>query len=219
MMERTRPIFDPDAESTLSELDGLTLATDADGTLVGYAAWNRGPGYDDTARLSVFDLIGLTADATTALLGMLASWASVAPTLELRLPEPDPAHLLAPYTGSPVRSRQPWMLRIVDAPAAVSARGWPPLLDAAVDLLLDDDVCPWNSGPHRLVVSGGSGRLEPGGSGVVRLSMRGFALLYAGGGGPALLRRAGLMAGGDDQTDAILQAATAGPPPALLDYF
>jgi hypothetical protein len=49
--------------------------------------------------------------------------------------------------------------------------------------------------------------------------MRGFALLYAGVGGPALLRRAGLLDGGDANTDAFLQAAAAGPAPALLDYF
>ena len=219
MMDRTGPTFDTSAETMIGGLDGVTLAVDQDATPVGYASWNRGGGYDESGRLTVYDLIGLTPDATTALLGMLAGWANVAPTLELRLPEPDPAFLLAPSTGVALRSRQPWMLRIVDAPGAVAARGWPPLLDAAVDLLLDDEVCPWNSGPHRLVLSGGSGRLEPGGAATVRLSMRGFALLYAGGGGPALLRRAGLMTGGDERTDAVLQAAAAGPRPTLLDYF
>ena len=56
--------------------------------------------------------------------------------------------------------------------------------------------------PARL--EGGSGRLEPGGSGAVRLSIRGLAVLYTGAASPA---------------DAFLAAASAGPPPALLDYF
>jgi predicted acetyltransferase len=223
LMDRSGPAFDTTPETVLAAFDGITLAHGSDGTLQGYASWDRGTGRDAAARLSVYDLIGLTAEATTALLGMLAGWASVVHTLELRLPDPDPAFLLSSFVassaGAQVRSRQPWMLRLIDAPAAIAARGWPPLLDGAVDVLLDDEVCPWNSGPHRLVLSAGSGRLEPGGSGSVRLSMRGFALLYAGVGGPALLRRAGLLDGGDANTDAFLQAAAAGPAPALLDYF
>lgn len=48
--------------------------------------------------------------------------------------------------------------------------------------------------------------------------MRGLALLYAGAADPAVLRRAGLLSG-DNRSDAFLQAATAGPAPALLDSF
>lgn len=165
------------------------------------------------------DLVGLTGPATTALLAMLATWSSVAPTVVLRLPDPDPATLLATMTGARIDSEDRWMLRLVDAPRAVAARGWPPHLDGAVDLLIDDEVWPWNAGPHRLVLAGGEARLEPGGSAGVRLSARGLAVLYAGAGSPSLLRRSGLLDGGNDATDALLQAATAGPAPALLDYF
>jgi hypothetical protein len=34
-----------------------------------------------------------------------------------------------------------------------------------------------------------------------------------------VLRRAGFLSGGNAETDAFLMAATAGPAPALLDYF
>src|SRR6185503_15238156 len=109
-------------------------------------------------------------------------------------------------------------MRRPPAPAAVAARGWPPHLSGAVDLALDDDVCPWNSGAWRLVLDGGEGRLEPGGSGAVRMTMRGLAVWYAGAADPTVLRRAGLLAG-DDSADAFLAAASAGPRPALEDYF
>ncbi|PZS36308.1 MAG: GNAT family N-acetyltransferase [Pseudonocardiales bacterium] len=125
------------------------------GAIEGYASWDRGPGYDASGRLSVFDLMGLTGPATTALLAMLGTWTSVAPALELRLPEPDPAILLAPFVGATVQSSQPWML-------------WPEHVAGSVDLLLTDDMCPWNAGPHRLVLDGGYGRLEVGGGGDVR---------------------------------------------------
>jgi predicted acetyltransferase len=215
MLERSGPLYA--ASDVLSEFDGVTLAV-REGRAEGYASWNRTPGYDASGRVNVFDLIGLTPDATNALLAMLASWADVAPTIGLRLPDGDAAPLLAPFTAAAVESREPWMLRVLDAPAAVAARGWPPHLSGSVDLELEDAVCPWNAGSWRLVLEGGEGRLEPGGSGAVRVTMRGLAVLYAGGATPAVLRRAGLLAG-DEAADAFLAAASAGPVPALLDYF
>lgn len=69
------------------------------------------------------------------------------------------------------------MLRVLDAAGAVAARGWPRHVAGSVDLWLDDDVCPWNAGPHRLSLEGGTGRLDPGGDGSVRLTARGLAVL------------------------------------------
>lgn len=219
LMERSGPLFATSPEAVLTGHDGITVAAGPDGGIDGYASWDRGPGSDVTGRLSVPDLIGLTASATSGLLAMLGRWASVAPTLALRLPDPDPAFLLASSGAAQVESRNPWMLRILDAAGAVAARGWPPHLDGSVDLILEDDLCPWNAGPRRFVLAGGMGRLELGGRARVRLSMRGFAVLYGSAGSPALLRRAGLLHGGDASTDAFLQAAAAGPTPALLDSF
>ena len=144
--------------------------------------------------MSVFDLIGLTGEATRALLAMLGTWRDVAPTIRLRLPDSDPVPLLAPLVHTTLESRYPWMLRVLDAPGAVAARGWPPHLSGAIDLALDDDVCPWNSGAWRLVLEAGEGRLESGGSGAVRMTMRGLAVWYAGAadpGGAAAGRPAG----------------------------
>lgn len=218
LMERSGPLLDTTAAAVLHGHDGITVAERENGGIEGYASWDRGPGYDASGRLSVPDLFGHTAPVTEALLAMLGSWASVAPTLRLRLPDPDPAVLLAPLVGSTVESRDPWMLRVLDAPAAVAARGWPAHVDGSVDLLLEDDACPWNAGPHRLVLDGGRGRLEAGGRGEVHLSARGFAVLFAGAGDPALLRRAGLL-DGSTESDGFLQVATSGPRPTLLDYF
>jgi hypothetical protein len=50
------------------------------------------------------------------------------------------------------------------------------------------------------------------------MTMRGLAVWYAGAADPAVLRRAGLLAG-DESGDAFLAAASAGPRPALQDYF
>jgi predicted acetyltransferase len=215
MLERSGPIYT--GLHPVERYDGVTLAVGPDG-VQGYASWDREPGYDADGRLSVFDLIGLTGEATRALLAMLGTWRDVAPTIRLRLPDSDPLPLLAPLVNATVESRDAWMLRVLDAAGAIAARGWPPHLSGAVDLALDDEVCPWNSGPQRLVLDGGVARLEPGGGGAVRFTMRGLAVWYAGAAHPAVLRRAGLLAG-DDGADAFLAAASAGPRPALQDYF
>jgi predicted acetyltransferase len=202
--------------AALDPHDGLTIAVEPGGEIEGYATWDRPP---NKGRVVVPDLVGLSAPATLALLAMLGSWAAVAGEVALRLPDPDPARLLTAFTGARVESEDRWMLRILDAEAAIAARGWPPHLAGAVDLDLRDEVCPWNAGARRLVVERGSGRLEPGARPSMRLAVGGLALLYAAAGGPALLRRAGLLEGGTDETDAFLSAAFAGPAPTLLDFF
>lgn len=219
LMERSGPLFDTSPGAVLAGHDGITVATDSAGSVQGYVSWKRGPGYDASSRLSVPDLIGLSAPATTAMLALLGSWASVAPTVVLRLPDPDPAALLSSFTGARVESDDRWMLRVLDAAGAVAARGWPRHVNGSVDLLLADGVCPWNAGPQRLILADGVGRLEPGGRGELHLDIRGLALIYAGIGAPALLRRAGLLGGDSTDGETFLQAAAAGPPPALLDYF
>jgi predicted acetyltransferase len=185
----------------------------------GYAAWDRRPGQDVGGAIDVFDLMALTAPAALALVGMLGSWGAIAPALYLRLAPASPVSLLAPFVSARVHSWEPWMLRVLDAPGAVAARGWPAHVRGEADLELDDPVCPWNSGRWRLELRDGRARLTAGGTGATRLDMRGLAVLYAGAAGPAPLRRAALLSGGDPATDAFLQAATAGPPPALLDSF
>jgi predicted acetyltransferase len=154
-----------------------------------------------------------------ALLSMLGGWASVAPTIGLSQPSPDPVALLTTSAGrGTVEQRQPWMLRVVDAPGAIAARGWSAHLRGGVGIEIEDVECPWNAGPWRLVLDAGEARLEPGGSGGATFSPRGLALWYAGAASPAVLRRAGLLTG-DAGSDDLLQVATAGPTPALLDYF
>jgi predicted acetyltransferase len=218
MMDRTGPTFSATPAELLADYDGVTVAVGSDGAVTGYASWERGSGYDAGGKVTVDDLVGADPAALGALLSMLGGWASVAPTTHIRLSTPDPVGYLFPDTTGRVESRQPWMLRLVDAAGAVAARGWPAHLRGTVDLDLVDEECLWNAGRHRLVLDGGEALLEPGGEGRVRLSARGAGAWWAGAASPAVLRRAGLLAGETD-ADALLLAATAGPPPTLHDYF
>jgi predicted acetyltransferase len=216
LMERSGPLF-ASGDDMIDHFDGVTVAVE-DGVVVGYASWDRGPGYDASGKLTVYDLIGATDGATATLLAMVAGWASVAPNIVLRLSDQDPAFLHFALSGTKIESRQSWMARMVDVGAAISARGWPPHLTGRVDLELGDEICPWNDGRFVLELSGGEAKLSPGGEATVRLETRGLALWYCGAATPATLRRAGLLSGPTD-ADPFLQAATAGPAPSLLDYF
>jgi predicted acetyltransferase len=119
-------------------------------------------------------------------------------------------------------TNHPWMLRVVDLPAAVAARGWPAaayLGSFAVDLEVVDEHAPWHAGRHRLVVDSGKVTCEPGGSGAVRLAARALGPWYAGSADTSMLRRAGLLEA--DPADAhLLDLLTGAPHPArMADSF
>jgi predicted acetyltransferase len=224
MLERSGPLFVNDPERYLRAVDGITLAVGPDGCVEGYCRWDRGTGSEGATRLTVWDLIATTGRATRALLAGIGSWSSVLATVALRLPDPDPVRWLLPVGDLTVERQQPWMLKILDADAAVRARGWPQHLSAVLDLtLLDGDrpagAAPGEDGRCRWNIDGGKATVEPGGPGTIRLDVRGLSALYAGAGSAAMLRHAGLLSGGDAGADALLDAATAAPAPALLDFF
>jgi predicted acetyltransferase len=118
-----------------------------------------------------------------------------------------------------IAHRSRWMLRVVDAPTAIAARGFPAATSLTVPLRIADDARPANSGRWQLTVTGGAGTLDPLGPGTsaVTLGSRGLAALYAG--TPlAALRQAGLASGGTSADDVALDAAFAASP-FMLDAF
>lgn len=209
MLDRSGPAF---ALGEVLDLDLVHVVPGDDG-LRGYlSADRRGD------SIVVHDLVADDAPAARALLAGLGAWASVAAEASLRLIDPA-VDLLVPRVATPV-DVHPWMLRVVDLPSAVAARGWPAATLAkpfAVDLDLTDADAPWHAGRHRLVWDGDAVTCEPGGSGAVRITARGLAAWYAGAAGTATLRRAGLLDGGPaDGLDALI----GGPKPArMADEF
>jgi len=202
MLDRAGPPFEP---ARLLELDVVTVAAGPDGPR-GYLGATR-----DEPGLVVYDLVALDLDASLALLRSVASWAGQLSTVRMRLMEP--RWLLSAQLGVTLTS-DPWMLRVVDLPAAVAARGWPraALLrpGLAADIEVVDEHAPWHAGRHRLVVDGGAVAISAGGSGAVRLTARGLAAWYAGSASSGQLRRAGLLAG-DPTHAAVLDALTGTP--------
>lgn len=203
----------PRAPRGLPTGDVLTLA-EQDGAVTGYLAYDRGLGYDAAARLQVLELVAGTQPAFAALLGSLARWDAVAPTLRWWGPTERLGWHLPGRLPPPAESR-PWMLRVLDAPAAVAARGFAEAVTVDAAFFLLDPDTPGHEGPWRLQVAAGRGVLVRAGGRPPALDRRGLALLYAGTAGTAALLRAGLL----EARVPGLDAAFAGPAPQLTDYF
>jgi predicted acetyltransferase len=152
----------------------------------------------------------------------LGSHASIAEKVYARTGPASAFWWLTRERDADIAHRSLWMLRVVDAPAAIAARGFPAATSLTVPLRIADETRPANSGRWRLTVAGGAGTLEPLGPDAsevpaVTLGARGLAALYAG--TPLVaLRQAGLAAGGTAADAAALDAAFAATP-YMLDAF
>ncbi|MBM0231067.1 GNAT family N-acetyltransferase [Micromonospora sp. STR1_7] len=218
MLTRRGELFDFFAADGGLPGDGLTLV-EHDGDLVGYATWQRGRGYGADSVLTVDEALATTSEAARELVGVLASWASVAPTLRLCPLDGDAVGVHLPLESAREHERDLWMHRPVDVARAVSARGWPAHARGVVDFSLTDPLAEWNTGTWRLAVTDGAAELTRfDGEADLRLNVRGFALLYAGAARARSVAQAGLLHAAGVAPDA-LDLLGSGGPAQLLDYF
>jgi predicted acetyltransferase len=211
----TRAPDAPEVPSFLGDQDQFSYLAD-DGFLS--YRWTHG-----TAELEVEELIAASAATARAFWQILASHATMAERVRACLAPADPVSWLTVEPAAAMRRREQWMLRVVDAPAAIAGRGYPVPASLRVPLELTDAALPANSGRWTLEVAGGEGRLlRPGesadpGTSAIRLDARGLAALYAG--VPlGTLRLAGLVAGGNPSTDDALDYAFAADA-FMIDFF
>ncbi|KAB1941480.1 GNAT family N-acetyltransferase [Micromonospora sp. ALFpr18c] len=216
MLTRRGELFDHFTADGDLPGDGLTLVEDG-GDLVAYATWQRGRGYGADSVLTVDEALAVTAEAARALVGVLGSWASVAPTLRLCPLDGDVVSTVLPLESARDHERDLWMHRPVDVVRAVAARGWPAHARGTVDFTLTDPLAEWNTGTWRLAVADGAAELTRiGDEADLRLDVRGFALLYAGAARARSVAQAGLLHGADPDA---LDLLGAGGVAQLLDYF
>lgn len=130
-----------------------------------------------------------------------------------------PPTVLRTHLAEPSRTRSvedwPWMLRLVDLPSAIEARGWPSGLTLTVELSVLPPTHRKDSVAAEqwvLEVADRSAALSPGGAGTVPLAATDLARLYAGAVDPGALAAAGRLTGADADTVSGLRAAFAGDP-------
>jgi GNAT superfamily N-acetyltransferase len=191
----------------------------------GFAAYRwSGEGH---ANLLVERVHAATPQALRALWSVIASNSSVARTVTALTAPNDPFWWLTAERDATITKRSMWMLRVVDGPAAIAARGFPPAVSVSVPVEIHDRARPANSGHWQLTVADGKGALiengavgsgEPSASALpLTVGARGLAALYAG--TPvAALRLSGLASGGAPDDDAALDAAFAATPYMVDDF-
>jgi predicted acetyltransferase len=188
----------------------------------GFTAYQWSSGNDE---LFVRPLVAASPATYRALWSVVASHSSTAATVRGLFAPDDPLWWLTRERDVVLDRRSMWMLRVVDAPAAIAARGFPPGVELGVPLVIADNARPSNAGRWRLEIADGKGALVPDGNGnrngagdALTLGARGLAALYAGT-PAATLRHAGLASGGAaPRDDAALDAAFSGTA-FMLDSF
>jgi predicted acetyltransferase len=190
----------------------------------GFLAYGwRGSG---SREITVHCLQAASARTARALWGLLGSHASVTEVVHVNVGPADAIGWLTREPEVSVRLDESWMLRVVDARAAIAGRGFPAAVELSAPLVLADPDLPASSGRYTLTVAGGKGLLAEGlterataspAPEPVKFGARGFAALFAGV-PAATLRLAGLVSGGDARADALLDAAFAAQA-YCLDHF
>lgn len=162
-----------------------------------------------------------TPEALRALWSIIASHSSTARNVTGYTAPNGPFWWLTTERDATISHRSMWMLRVIDAAAAIAARGFPPGLSFIVPLEINDSARPANSGGWRLTVAEAKGTLIQNGGvtspAPLTLGPRGLAALYAGT-SIATLRLAGLASAGTPDSDALLDAAFAATPYMVDDF-
>lgn len=189
--------------------------------LLGYAIYRhgsaRGP-YDYSVVAS--EVLSDDSDALRALWRVVASSGSQAPDLDVIGPAEDDLFLLADHAAPEVvQSEIRWMLRIIDLPGAVAARGWANEVSGQVHLVVVDEEAPWNNGPWVLEVADGHATVAPGGDGTVAATIGGLSSWWAGYAPAKRLARTGHLGSADRGALAVMDSLIAAAPPVLPDFY
>jgi predicted acetyltransferase len=188
-----------------------------DDRMVGYIVWRQSvPDPNYTIRIA--DQVAPTFPVARRIWAFLADQGTVVDAVHGATAPDDPFWLSLPWPGPEVKLHHHWMLRLVDLPAAISERGFASEQLLVTDLRIEDPVIARNTGHWRLIVEDGRGRLEPGGSGSVRITIDGLAALYSGFQCCNQLAARGVLDGGGDQWP-ILDAMFRGSAPWMPDFF
>lgn len=169
-------------------------------------------------NLWISDMNAATPEGAQALLAFLAGFTSMAEEAVFNAGPAHPLLMLLPEQHYSISRREYWMLRMVDAAGALTARGYAPGLRAEAHLDITDDTCGHNQGPLVLRVDDTKAHVEAGGQRRIRLDIRALTAVYTGFMDPRTLANLGLIEGAAEDL-ATLAAIFAGGGPSMADMF
>jgi predicted acetyltransferase len=184
----------------------------------GYLYLVRRRTVDFKQELFLTDFVAVTPAAARRLLSFLGDHRSLAVEVVWTGAPADPILFMLREQDYQVKLLFHWMLRVLDVPKALEARGYPVGCSGTLHLEVEDELFPENQGRFLLEVTGGQGRVSRGGEGRVKLHVRTLAPLYTGFLSLEALRTAGALVTDDDSV-AVAAALFSGTAPALSDMF
>jgi predicted acetyltransferase len=185
----------------------------------GYASFTYGPAtgpIDFNYSVVCRHLVASTIEGMTSLLSYFRGFRGLGVHLRFTGQPATPlAMLVEEQRVLPVWAYR-WMLRLVDVPAALSGRGYPPL-SVSFDLTVEDGLFPENRGPWRVSVSEGSASVESGSSsGGPPISIGMLSSLYTGFLSAWDAAALGLI---EPSMAPVLSSVFGGPAPWMYDFF
>jgi predicted acetyltransferase len=194
----------------------------ASGQVGGYVVFEPEPArgnFSYSYSLACHDLVWLDHAAAGQLLDFAAGHRSVGVDLVWVGSIEEPLFNLVDFQEIQILESSRWMVRLIDVPKALEARGYPQGVRAAVTLDVADPDLPGNHQVMRFEVAEGRARVTPGGGGgVVRLDIGTLAAVYTGWLSARDAVRTGRLEGDRDDV-AALEASFGGPKPWMLDRF
>lgn len=192
-----------------------------EGRIVGYVVCRKVPvpgvlPYD--FDLEVRDAAWTSPTAGVELLAVLGSYAGLGRSLRWPGRPGDAWSRLVGACSPEVHHSFPWMLRLVDVPAALTGRGYRPDGDCTLRMRVHDAVLPANDGCFELALRAGTLELRRADSAEADLDVGALAALYTGYVSAAELALAGRLTGDEcvvDRLDRVFPASR----PCLTELF
>jgi predicted acetyltransferase len=192
---------------------------DGEDGLDGYLVFSQKPNDRWGYAIDVEEITAREPSAAITLWRFLGGHGMQVERVDVQVAPIDELLLVLPEQDVEVVGNNRWMHRIVDAPSAIAARGYPTDVTAEVHLGVHDRLAPWNEGSWVLRVGGGRGELVAGGTGQVQLTINGFSALSTGWASTTALLAAGALHHASDGDRRALDAIFAGPAPMMVDEF
>jgi predicted acetyltransferase len=177
-----------------------------------------GDGVAIASEVLANDFVATTREAAERLLDLMAGYGSIATGVRWWGAAPDLLTSVLADRRHEIRATDYWMLRIVDVERALTARGYPRLVEASLELEVVDELVPENAGRYQLRVRDGAATIARGGQGTTKVDIRGLASLFTGFHDARTLRDLGQL-DADESSLERADAIFAGRAPAMSDFF
>lgn len=206
--------------TNVEEGDVLRFCFREDGRITGYIVYTQEKRKDSDWEfdLDCRDLVWTTPASADALFAFAGRHRSNARDLIWVGPPNDPLANLIPEQDADYESWFRPMLRLVDVPGAFEARGFPPSLEAAVELRVEDPHIDANAGGWRVEVTNGAAKVSTATTPRASVDVATLAAVWSGMLGAADARRLGRLDAPDADV-AALEEMFAGPLPWVNDWF